>query len=134
MIDVHLFFGAWTPALARTLAGAPHCRHAVLVRRFLLLIPLVLALQAAPAHAVGPAPVPLPDDATIAVVPGGGLYRGAARAEIERQVGARYERPVHVRVKSRHVKLPTARLGQTIRYGQMLDMAYDLARAGKPVS
>jgi hypothetical protein len=105
------------------------------MRRFALLIAIVSGIAAAPAGADGPVPAPikLPDDATIAGVPVGGLYRAATHAELERQLGARYERAVHVRIKGRHRALPTRRLGQTIRYGQMLDAAFERARRGKPV-
>jgi hypothetical protein len=88
--------------------------------------------QPPPAPAPPPKPV-LPPDATIADVAVGGLERGAARAELERRLVPQYERPIDVRIKGPRRELSTARLGQRIRYGQMLTLAFDLARQGRPV-
>src|SRR3954447_2249223 len=104
------------------------------MRRLLLIALVLLAVDAAPAAAFGPAPIPLPDGAQVADVPLGGLYRSDARAELERRLSARFERPVVVRVRGRGVRVPTKRLGQTVRYGLMLDQAFDRARLDKPVS
>ena len=102
------------------------------MQRVSILAALALLLSAAPASAQAPPPT-LPADATIADVPVGGLDRAAARAELERQLSARFERPIEVRVKRRRWRFTTERLGQRIRYGHMLDLAFEQARRGETV-
>jgi hypothetical protein len=102
------------------------------MRRAFVLACVTFTLAASPAYADGPSP-PLPLDATIADVPVGGLTRADARLELERQLAVRYERPIQIRVKHRRYRLSTERLGQRIRYGQMLDTAFELAQSGRRV-
>lgn len=102
--------------------------------RRLLIVLGALAL-AAPAYAADPsAPAPvLPDGALVAGVPVGGLDRPDAQAALERQLTARYGRPLDVRVLARHTRLSTDRLGLRIRYSSMLDKAFAQAARGQPV-
>jgi hypothetical protein len=75
----------------------------------------------------------LPQGSTIAGVAVGGLGPYGARVELQRQLAPVYESPIAVRIKRRHFSMPTARLGQVVRYEDMVDAAYDQFERGDPV-
>lgn len=75
----------------------------------------------------------LPDGATIARVPVGGLDASGARHAVEQALGRVYERPITVRVGSRDQRISTRRAGQTIEYAAMIDRAFRLAAVRQPV-
>ena len=83
-----------------------------------------------PAAVAAPAPATLPEGATIAGIEVGGLGPYRARAELRRVLEPRYERPIEVRIHGRRTKLATERLGQRVRYGQMVEEAFAQASEG----
>ena len=93
------------------------------------LVPVLLAALALPGVAHGA--VKLPEGATVAGVDLGGVYRHAARVELERVLHEQYARPVTVRIRFHRIRMKTGRLGQTIKYTRMLDRAFELARRGR---
>ncbi|MFL5827232.1 MAG: L,D-transpeptidase family protein [Thermoleophilaceae bacterium] len=99
--------------------------------------PVLLAAAAATLAFVLPAgadaPKRLPAGATIAGVPVAGMGPVTARRDVQRVVGAQYERPITLRVGSRDVAISTSKAGLTIAYQRMVDLAFKLAGDGKPV-
>jgi hypothetical protein len=92
---------------------------------------LALALLAMLAPAAGAATAErLPEGATIAGVAVGGLGPYGARAELRRQLEPKFEQPIEARIHGRRTVLPTARLGQVVHYGEMVDAAYEQLRRG----
>jgi hypothetical protein len=87
----------------------------------------------APASASAATAARLPEGATIAGVAVGGLGPYGARVELERQLEPKFETPIEVRIHSRRMPAPTARLGQVVRYGDMVDAAYEQFDRGEPV-
>lgn len=83
----------------------------------------------APAASAAPAER-LPDGATIAGVDVSGLGPYGARAELRRRLEPKYERPIEARIHGRRTTLPTARLGQVVRYDDMVDAAYEKLQTG----
>jgi hypothetical protein len=75
----------------------------------------------------------LPEGSTIAGVAVGGLGPYGARVELQRQLAPVYESPIAVRIKRRSWSMPTAGLGQVVRYADMVDAAYDQFERGDPV-
>jgi lipoprotein-anchoring transpeptidase ErfK/SrfK len=64
----------------------------------------------------------------------GGLGPNEARAELRRQLAPVFESPVNVRFHGhRHIEVPTARLGQVMRYRDMVAAAYDQLARGAHV-
>jgi hypothetical protein len=93
-----------------------------------------LGLALLPATAAGSTRERLPPDASIAGVAVGGLGPHGARVELQRQLAPVFESPIRVRVYGhRHISVPTARLGQVIRYADMVDAAYAQFDRGDPV-
>ncbi|MEA2421271.1 MAG: hypothetical protein QOF55_370 [Thermoleophilaceae bacterium] len=86
----------------------------------------------APAAAAAPAQR-LPPGATIAGVAVGGLGPNGARAELRRQLAPVFESPIVVRIHARHTSVPTAQLGQDVRYADMVAAAYAQLDRGDPV-
>ena len=91
---------------------------------------LALALLAAPPAGAADR---LPDAAKIAGVAVGGLGPYGARVELQRQLGPVYESPITVRIKQRHFKLTTAKLGQKVLYLDMVHAAYEQFARGVPI-
>src|SRR3954452_17218263 len=99
--------------------------------RHLPLLAIAFALAVAPATA---APADrLPDGATIAGVPVGGLGPYGARVELQNQLRPAFETPIVVRIKGRERRVPTARLGQRIEYLRMVKAAFAQADRGQQV-
>lgn len=92
-----------------------------------------LALALLPAGAGGATRERLPAGATIAGVAVGGLGPHGAGLELRRQLEPVYESPVEVRIHGRRTSVPTARLGQVVRYDDMIDAAYEQFDRGDPV-
>src|SRR3954468_16842147 len=90
---------------------------------------LALAATAAPAQAAGH----LPDGATIAGVPVGGLGPYGARVELQNQLRPKFEAPIEVAVKGKAVSVPTAGLGQRVEYLRMVETAFAQLRRGDRV-
>src|SRR4051794_12523261 len=72
----------------------------------------------------------LPDGATIAGVPVGGLGPYGARVELQNQLRPKFEAPITVAVKGHSVRVPTADLGQRVEYLRMVDAAFAQLRRG----
>lgn len=107
-------------------------RHFVALVAALAVVPAAAAAQQSPSPS--PPPPVLPDGSVIADVPVGGLDRAGAQAELNRQLGARYEQPVRISVRRAHRSVPSAQLGLRIRYAKMLDLAFAEAGRGEPVN
>jgi hypothetical protein len=76
----------------------------------------------------------LPQGVTIAGVAVGGLGPNEARAELRRQLAPVFESPINVRFHGRrHIAVPTHRLGQVVRYRDMVSAAYDQLARKVPV-
>lgn len=75
----------------------------------------------------------LPEGSTIAGIAVGGLGPYGARAELRRQLDPVYASPIEVRIRKRRISVPTPRLGQNIRYDDMVDAAYEQFDRGEPV-
>src|SRR3954447_10906001 len=90
---------------------------------------LVLTATAAPAQATDH----LPEGATIAGVPVGGLGPYGARVELQNQLRPKFESPIAVAVKGRALSVPTAGLGQSVAYQRMVDTAFAQLRRGDRV-
>jgi lipoprotein-anchoring transpeptidase ErfK/SrfK len=78
-------------------------------------------------------PERLPEGATIAGVAVGGLGPYGARVELRRQLEPKFEQPIEARVHGRRTLLATARLGQVVHYGEMVDAAYEQLSRGELV-
>ncbi|MEA2426709.1 MAG: hypothetical protein QOF37_337 [Thermoleophilaceae bacterium] len=94
---------------------------------------LLTVLALAPPAAAAPVER-LPDAAKIAGVAVGGLGPNAARAELRRQLAPVYESRIKIRVwhhRSRYAE--TRRLGQVVRYADMVDAAFAQAARGQPI-
>jgi lipoprotein-anchoring transpeptidase ErfK/SrfK len=88
--------------------------------RHAIALGFVLAATAAPAQAADH----LPDGATIAGVPVGGLGPYGARVALQDALRPTFETPIAVAVKGRSVSVPTASLGQRVEYLKMVDAAF----------
>src|SRR4051812_7406156 len=96
----------------------------------LLLVAVVLGI-AGPAG--GAPPERLPDGATIAGVPVGGLGPYGARVELQNQLRPKFEAPIVVWVKGRERSVPTSKLGQRVEYLRMVKTAFAQLGRGEPV-
>src|SRR5437764_2950513 len=93
---------------------------------------LVAAFAAAPAHAQ--APDVLPDGATIANVAVGGMAAPDADQAVRSAIAPVYEkRPIAIRVAHSDSLVTPAQAGLEVEYTWMVDRAFALAHAGKPV-
>src|SRR3954468_8812139 len=90
---------------------------------------LALAATAAPAQAAGH----LPDGATIAGVPVGGLGPYGARVELQNQLRPAFETPIVARIKGSERRGPTAKVGQRIEYLRMVKAAFAQLDRGQQV-
>src|SRR3954468_22298577 len=75
----------------------------------------------------------LPDGATIAGVPVGGLGPYGARVELQNQLRPKFEAPVAVVVKGREQAVATAGLGQRVEYLRMVKAAFAQLERGEAV-
>jgi hypothetical protein len=94
---------------------------------------LLAVLALAPPAAAAPVQR-LPDAAKIAGVAVGGLGPNEARAELRRQLAPVLESRIKIRVwhyRSRYAE--TRRLGQIVRYADMVDAAFAQAARGEPI-
>src|SRR3954463_4226390 len=87
---------------------------------------LVMAATATPAQAADR----LPEGATIAGVPVGGLGPYGARVALQDALRPQFEAPITVAVKGRSLSVPTAGLGQRVEYLRMVDSAFAQLRRG----
>lgn len=94
---------------------------------------LAFALSAPAASALPASSERLPEGSTIAGIAVGGLGPYGARVELRRQLAPVYESPIEVRIHGRRVSKRTARLGQEIRYDDMVEAAYEQFERGDPV-
>src|SRR5258705_10603422 len=95
---------------------------------------LVAALALAPAAVAAP-PERLPDGATIATVPVGGLGPVDAKRTVQDALGPVYEkRPIAVRVNHKDTLVMPAKAGLVIAYAWMVNRPFALAGATKPVA
>ena len=76
----------------------------------------------------------LPDGATIAGVPVGGLGPVGAEREVRRVVGGNHDRPITIRVGERDRTVAPAGAGMRIDYDGMVDRAFELARRRRAVT
>jgi hypothetical protein len=101
------------------------------------LVTIVLVLVLSPGAGAAPAGTPverLPAAARIAGVAVGGLGPGEARTELRRQLAPLYESRIRIRVfHHRSSYAETRRLGQTVRYADMVSAAFDQVRRGEHV-
>jgi hypothetical protein len=97
--------------------------------RHLVALGVLFALTAAPAQAADR----LPEGATIAGVPVGGLGPYGARVELQNQLRPALETPIAVEIGGRRTSVPTAALGQRLEYLRMVDTAFAQLRRGDPV-
>jgi lipoprotein-anchoring transpeptidase ErfK/SrfK len=94
-----------------------------------------LALALAPAAPGAAPPQRLPDGATIATVPVGGLAPVEATRTVQDALAPVYEkRPIAVRVNHKDTVVMPADAGLVIRYDWMVKRAFALAGANKPVA
>src|SRR3954453_11015451 len=95
-------------------------------------IATVAAVMAPAASAA--APTRLPDDATVAGVAVGGLGPVEAKRTLTDSLAPVYEkRPVAIRVNHKETLVMPSRAGLIVYYDWMVDRAFALARAQKPV-
>lgn len=95
---------------------------------------LVLVAVMAPAAFAAP-PERLPDGATIAGVAVNGLTRDEAKSTVQGTLAPVYEnRPIAIRVNHKDTLVMPSEAGFVIFYDWMVDRAFRLAGAGKPVT
>ena len=100
--------------------------------------PRTVAIVALIAGALAAAPSPasaetLPEGALVAGVPVGGMGPIAARKEVQREVGARYEKRLVLLTRGRRRHPHPSDLGLTIPYKRMVERAFKYMRLGRPV-
>src|SRR4051812_25831896 len=100
--------------------------------RHALFLIAAFALAVAPAGAATDTEH-LPEGATIAGVPVGGLGPYGARVALQDALRPKFEAPVKVAVKGRSRSVPTAALGQRVEYLRMVDAAFAQLRRGNLV-
>src|SRR5260221_709802 len=102
------------------------------MRRLALAALLVAAVAAVPAR--GQTPELLPDGATIANVAVGGMSAADAEQAVRAAIEPVYEkRPIAIRVNHADSLVTPAEAGLQVEYTWMVDRAFALTHAGKPV-